>query len=98
MPSIGQFSSVPFCTSTTPTISNYRRHQSDIVARDVLVAQLRLGVIEVAEDALEALLEHQVLYTRLTRERERDALTKVVYGTQDAVHVGAVQKNHENGL
>lgn len=63
-----------------------------------MVAQLRLGVIEVAEDALEALLEHQVLYKRLTRERERDALTKVVYGTQDAVHVGAVQKNHENGL
>ena len=90
---MGQFSSVPFCTSTTPITSNYRRHQSDIVARNVLVAQQRLGVIEVAEDAFVA-----VLYTALTRERDGDALTEIVHRPQDAVHVGAVQKNHENGL
>lgn len=95
---MGQFSSVPFCTSTTPITSNYRRHQSDIVARNVLVAQQRLGVIEVAEDAFVAVLEHQVLYTALTRERDGDALTEIVHRPQDAVHVGAVQKNHENGL
>ena len=95
---MGQFSSVPFCASTIPTLSHYRRNQGDTVSRNELVAQRRLRVIKVAENALVAVLEYQVLYKTLRRKGEGDTLTIIVNRSQDAVHVDTVKKNHENRL